>query len=677
MSDFQELLGNLTIKEKMKLMAGNKFFETHKIKRLNIPPFKMTDGPIGVANHSSGLKKNTRFPATICLSSTWNRELVYKVGAAIGKETRSCGRHMILAPGINIDRTPLNGRTFEYFSEDPYLTKELAIPYIKGVQSQGIAACLKHYVANNQEIARKKIDVQIEERPLHEIYLRPFEEVVKEAEPWGLMTSYNKVNGKYASEDDYLLRKVLIDKWGYNGVIISDWYATADLSSPTDCLRAGLTLEMPKPHVYHPEKLEKAYESGNITEEDIDENLKKLFKVLKLTGVFTNKNNIPKGSRNTPEHQNLARRVAEEGIVLLKNNDKLLPLRFDEIKEIAVLGPNKNKKFGKLLYGGSSAVKPPYEVTPLNALKKRCKGKIKISNNAESADIVIIFAGLNHDVQKGRFSIVTDNSLVKYGNDAEGADRRRLELPEEQELLIKETMTKNENTIVVLINGSPIAMDNWIDSVPVVLEAWYGGMESGNAITNILFGDKTPSGKLPITFPAKLEDSPAHQSSKTYPGNLEELKVYYDEGIFVGYRYFDRNDTTPLFPFGFGLSYTDFVIKDLGVSKDVLSGLSDSLQLNLSVFNTGPFKGAETIQVYASFVNPSLERPPKELVGFTKVFLQEKEQKTVKIDVKAQDLAFYDPQTHNWRLDSGELKLLIGTSSRNIISEIAVSFRQN
>ncbi|MHA1973214.1 MAG: beta-glucosidase family protein [Candidatus Hodarchaeales archaeon] len=676
MANLQKLLNNLTLDEKFILLSGNKFFSTKKIKRLSIPSFRMTDGPFGVANHSSGLKKCTRFPATICLSSTWNKGLINKVGAAIGEETRACGRHMLLAPGINIDRTPLNGRTFEYFSEDPFLTKELAIPYIQGVQSHGIAACLKHYVANNQEIARKKIDVQVDERTLHEFYLRAFERVVKDAKPWGLMTSYNKINGFYASEHDYLLREVLIDKWGYEGVIISDWYATADCDT-VKSFKAGLTLEMPKPHIYHTTKLTEAYENGEITEAEIDEKLRRLFRVFELTGVFGEKSFPSKGERNTAEHQKLSLKVAEEGIVLLKNERELLPLNLDEIKEIAVIGPNKNRKFGKLLYGGSSAVKPPYEVTPLKALKKRCEGKVKISNNPESADITIVFTGLDHNVQKGRFSIVTDDSLVKYGNDAEGADRRKLELPEEQELLIKDAVSKNKNTIVVLINGSPIAMSNWINSVPAVLEAWYGGMEAGNAIINVLFGDQTPSGKLPITFPAKLEDSPAHRSFNTYPGDLEELKVYYDEGVFVGYRYFDKNNIEPLFPFGFGLSYTNFALTDFNVSKDVVSGINDSLELNMVISNTGQLKGAEIIQVYASLAVTSVERAPKELVGFTKVFLNGGEEKTAKIEVNAQDLAYYDAEKHDWLLDSGEVQLLIGTSSRKIISEIPVKLNQD
>ncbi|UCE14499.1 MAG: glycoside hydrolase family 3 C-terminal domain-containing protein [Candidatus Heimdallarchaeota archaeon] len=658
------LLNRLTLDEKFKLLAGTRFFRTHSIKRLGIKPFKMTDGPLGVSMHSTFGRKNTRFPGGICLAASFNRQLANEFGVAVGKEVRATGRSAILAPGININRSPLNGRTFEYFSEDPYLTKEIAIPYVQGVQSQRIAACVKHYVANNQETNRFTVSAEIDPRTLHEIYLRAFMEVIKESDPWLLMTSYNKVNGQYLFANKTLLRDLLWDKWGFNGFIISDWWSFSRSEPPVsteDCIKAGMSLEMPKANKFHPKLLQSAYSDGKFSEDDLNAVVKRLLRVMILVGLFDDKKNLPPGKRNTPDHQNLARKMAEEGMVLLKNRKNILPLNIKEVSTLAVLGPNREKKFGKWLYGGSSAVKPPYEITPLKGLKSR---GVQIISDPSKADFVIIFAGLNHDSTK---SLARDSrdEKVATGNDSEGIDRIQLELPQYQVNLINQTVQENPNTIVVLLNGSPVAMDGWLENVPAVIEAWYPGMEGGHAIANVLFGDINPSGKLPLTFPKKISDSPAHKSIQTFPG--VDLKVKYAEGIYVGYRHFDKANIEPLFPFGFGLSYSSFKYDNLQLSTNKIS-TNENLIVSVDITNTGNFSGSEVVQAY--FHNEcSVDRPVKELVGFEKVFLTPDESKTVDLKLKPNNLTFYDPQEQTWRIEPGMFNLFIGNSSHNVLLE--------
>jgi beta-glucosidase len=569
------------------------------------------------------------------------------MGVAIAEEVHAIGRHMILAPGINIARTPLNGRTFEYFSEDPCLTKEMAIPFIQGVQSMGIGACVKHYAANNQETDRTSCNAIIAERPLQEIYLRAFREVVQEADPWAVMGSYNKINGVYGCEHKYLIRDILMDRWGFKGFVVSDWFATRPIETTEGCINGGLSLEMPNPNKYKRKRLQRALDARKFSIEAVDDLVYRFLRVLLIAQSYQQQS----GSRNTPEHQHLARIIAEEGMVLLKNHSNLLPLSLDDIDSIALVGRNLRKKFGGFLYGGSSAVKPPYEITPFDGLKEKLKGKVKLLSGVSKADIAIVFAGLNHN----------------RGEDSEFRDKAQLELPTNQVELITNTAAENPNTVVVLIAGSPIAMSEWIDKVPVVLMAWYPGMEGGRAIANVLFGDAEPSGRLPITFPVTLSDSPAHHSGERrhYPGD-EEKNVYYDEGIFVGYRWFDEKQIEPLFPFGFGLSYTGFEYTNANINKELASASDASLEIQLDVTNIGERSGADTIQVYSRDIQSSVVRPPQELVGFKKVFLKPNERKTISITVHARDLAFYDVESHDWKVDPGEFELKIGRSSRDI-----------
>ncbi|MFW9852821.1 MAG: beta-glucosidase [Candidatus Thorarchaeota archaeon] len=670
----EELLKKLKLEEKFKLMVGFFRFQTNTIPRLGIKTFKVTDGPLGISQHSSMLRRNTKFPAGINLAASWNRELAFECGEAIGREARKINRLCVLGPGINIGRTPLNGRTFEYYSEDPYLTKEIAIPFTKGIQSQRIAACPKHYVANNQETNRRTVDVQINERALQEIYLRAFKETVEEANPWTIMTSYNLVNGEYVHGSYKLLKETLMNKWDFNGFVMTDWWATQDrgVKQPTteNAIKAGLTLEMPVPILYEKEVLLENYNNGKFTEEDIDELIRRLLRVYILVGMFENKEDLPKGERNTKKHQKLARRMAEEGIVLLKNEKQLLPLNINEINTIAVLGPNANRKFGKILLGGAAAVTPPYEITPLKGLKEKCKRKIKIIKDPSKADIVLLFMGLNHDSQIKLISDKTIEDKPEYGKESEEVDRTELGLPLAQVELIKQTIEINQNTVVVLNNANPISMEDWIENAHTIVEVWYHGMEGGRAIANVLFGDVNPSGKIPLTFPKKLNDSPAHKSTKTFPG--ENLKVYYEEEIYVGYRYFEKEKIEPLFPFGFGLSYTTFEIKNAISEKGKLNSKEDSLKVTVEVINTGKRGGSEVVQIYSEAPSKVVDRPVKELVGFEKVFLKEGERKKVEILIKAKDFAFYDVKKADWNIEKGKYILHIGNSSKNISSKIEI-----
>ncbi|MHA2078213.1 MAG: beta-glucosidase [Candidatus Thorarchaeota archaeon] len=658
-----DLLSRLTQKEKFMLLTSHgrrRFYITKPIKRLNIPSFKTTDGPLGVAMHSSGFKKNTRFPATVSLASTWNRSLMEEVGAAMGKEVRAVGRHVLLAPGLNIARTPLNGRTFEYFSEDPYLTKEMAIPLVKGIQSQRVAACLKHYAANNQEINRMTLSAEIDERTLQETYMRAFRNVVKDADPWSFMTCYNMVNGVYGCENKYMLQDTLFDEWGFDGLVMTDWLASRKVKTtkPTQaCINAGLTLEMPWPRLYKISALKEAYENNEFTDETLDDRVRRNLRIMMRTGLFDTPESLPKGERNTPEHQDLARRTAEEGMVLLKNRNNLLPLDIDGSESISLHGSNLRKKFGRLLSGGSSAVSPPYEITPQRGMEEICRGKTKLVSGG--ADVAIVYAGLTH----GR------------GGDSESMDRKSLHLDDKQVRDIKEVASQNQQTVVCLIAGSPIAMDEWIDDVEAVLMCWYGGMEAGHAIANVLFGDVNPSGKLPLTFPKRLEDSPAHSTDdpRNYPGD-EDRRVYYDEGIFVGYRWFDNKKIEPLFPFGFGQSYTKFEYESINLNRQSIHKPEDALLVEVDVTNIGERSGSEVVQVYSGDVEASVERPSQELVGFEKIPLDPGETKTASITVKGEDFAFYDVSKRQWSIEDGDFKLLIGKSSRDIQGEAKFSY---
>jgi len=640
----EDLLERLTLHEKFNLTAGKKWWYTKPIRRLGIKSFAMHDGPHGVRADREGKINSTYFPSSICRAATWNVELSIDFGIAIAQEIRDVGAHMLLAPGLNIQRSPMCGRTFEYQSEDPYLNKKLAVAVVKGIQSQNIAACIKHFICNNQETNRFTSSSEVSERALQEIYYPAFKAAVQEADAWSIMSCYNKVNGIYGSEDEHLLKGVLMSEWGFRGFVVTDWGAGSRTTSAESCINAGLTLEMPAASIYSIPRLTQAYKEGKFTEETLNDNIRRLLRVMFLVGLFDDGNALLKGSRNTPEHQALTREIAEEGIVLLKNEMNILPLDMEKVKKIAVIGPNANKKTH--LGGGSSDNFPPYEIKPIVGIMNKCTEKVEVINSPSDADITIIFVGLTHQV----------------GMDREGEDKVSFNLPEDQISLIIKTVKENPNTIVVLTGGSPVSMKTWIDEVPAVVQAWYGGMEAGNAIANIIFGDVNPSGKLPITFPKVLSDSPAHVSDRTFPG---DEKVFYDEGIFVGYRHFDSKKVTPLFPFGHGLSYTKFTYDNLKISHEKVSG-DDTFSITLDITNSGEQFGAEVIQLYIQDIECSVERPSKELKGFIKVRLKPKEKITIKFELTKEDLSFFDEINNCWKVEEGIFNILIGSSSRDI-----------
>jgi beta-glucosidase len=662
-----DLMSQLSLHEKFQLCSGKSLFKARGLKRLGIKPFAMSDGPVGVAFHSS-LKRNTYFPATIGLAATWNKKLCSDFGEAIAKETRAVGRSMILGPGINICRTPLNGRTFEYLGEDPFQNTSLAVPIIKAIQSQRVAACVKHYAANNQETKRFSVDVQVSKRALEEIYLPAFKASVEQADAWSFMACYNKVNGLHGCEHKDLLIERLVNNWGFKGFVVSDWFATSGTQGAGVCVEGGLALEMPGkfPPVptmkYHMQakSLRTAFEKGDFSEASLNRNLRAYLRTQMLTGAFDLEDNVPKGERNTPAIRKVARDIAAESMVLLKNEPvfqtkKLLPLDINAIKTMAIVGPNKNKRMAYVGYGGSSAVWPAYEITPLKGLKEKAKDNFKIIKSVEKADVAVVVVGLHH----------------RPGGDAEGWDRKTLSLSDKQVELIKQTANRNKNTIVVLVSGSPVSMDEWIDDVPVVLEAWYAGMEGGRALADILFGDVNPSGKLPITFPKRLEDSPAHKNENTFPGNE---KVFYEEGIFVGYRHFDKENIEPLFPFGFGLSYSEFEYSNLILNTHELCK-NKSLVIEIDIKNTSHRKGAEVAQLFISEQDSSVERPPKELKGFEKIEIDAGEQKTLSFTLSCKDLAYFDEQKDAWFAKAGTFDIAIGASSRDI--KLSSSFNLN
>ena len=644
------LLDALTIDEKLSLCAGQNFWETRAIPRVGLKAFKMTDGPRGVAFHSSW-KRCTAFPSGIAQAASWDGKLMARFGEAVAQEAKAVGAQCILGPAINITRTPLNGRTFEYFSEDPLLNSQLTVPLVKAIQDQGVAACVKHFAVNNQETNRIRVSSEVSERALQEIYLPAFKAAVEESDAWSIMAAYNAVNGVAACESQDLLQDRLRDDYGFRGYVVSDWFAVRRTRSSEACVKAGLNLEMPgKGSRLRHKNVKASFEQGNFSAAELGENLKGLLRVMILTGHLDPQ--IDRGERNTSEHQKVALEMAEAGITLLKNESKLLPLDPAKTAKIAVLGPKLKKRNCLPLWGGSAGVWPPYEVTPWKGLEAENRGRFEWVKSPADADAVLLFVGLSH----------------RPGRDSEGVDRKHLHLPQDQQDLIRNTVAANPNTIVVLINGSPIAMP-WLDDVPAVLETWYPGMEGGTAIARILFGDSNPSGKLPVTFPKQLEDSPAHQSERSYPGTREV--VHYDEDIFVGYRHFDHHDIEPLFPFGHGLSYTEFEYSDLQLSAERL-GADDTLTISIDLTNTGDHPGAEVVQLYIADLQAGVARPPQALKGFEKIQLEAGQSKRVILELPVSALAIFCPESNQWKLRDGSYAVRMGSSSRDI--RLAQSF---
>lgn len=665
-----DLLNQLKIEEKILLIRGRDFWTTNPIERLKIPSLGMTDGPLGVAYHSSFKGKRTRFPATIGLASTWNKDLAFKMGEVMGKEVKLSGRHQILGPGVNIIRSPLCGRNFEYLSEDPVLSSDIAAEVVKGIQSQSIASCIKHYITNNSETKRMSISTEINERALQEIYIKNYKRIIKKADPWGLMVCYNRINGVHGAENKYVLRDVLRDQIGFTGHVVTDWGAARRTSGAAACIKAGLNLEMPGKllsKVMTPKNVQKALNKGEINEEDLNYIVRPLLRTFIRVGLLEEKKKIAENILDIPEHQEVAKQVAEESMVLLKNKANFLPLNIHKIKKIAILGPNANRIFGKPFRGGSSAVVPPREITPYEGIAKYIDGKVEIISKPEEADVVLLFVGLNHGGH------ILMNLLLKKEGDTEGGDRKHYGLPIKQQKLIHLTLLKNPNTVVILVAGSPIDVSEWFNDAPAILNAWYPGMMGGDALARVLFGEVSPSGKLPVTYPKRLEDHPAHKSRKRFPGDLKEFKIYFEEGIYVGYRFFDKNHVEPFFPFGYGLSYTSFKMSNIKLDKSNLKGQGNFI-VSVDIQNTGDKLGAEVVQIYIGDDECSVDRPPKELQGFEKVFLNPGEKKTVSVTLDESAFEFYSEHDHKFKIESGDFTIWAGSSSRELPLSIKIHY---
>ena len=654
MKDIQSIISQMTLDEKAALCIGAAAWTTTSIDRLEIPEMTMSDGPHGVrrvldenSKHLESLPA-TGFPTATSLASSWDVDLLHKMGVALGDECLALSVDVLLGPGINIKRSPLGGRNFEYFSEDPYLAGEMAASLVNGIQSRGVGTAVKHFVANNQEFQRFCISTEVDERTLREIYLHTFEKVVKQAQPWAVMSAYNKLNGVYCSENHELLVDILKDEWGFEGMVISDWGAVHDRPAS---LKGGLDLEMPGPQGYRIRAVFEAIRSGDLEESILDEAVRRI-----LTIVFKAQQ-APKGGRiDVSEHHALARKIAAEGMVLLKNNG-ILPLVGHQ--NIAVIGRAAHDVYFQ--GGGSSFINPTQLSVPYQELKAQAEGgelcyaegypednsfqqnlidqAVKL---AQSADVALLYLAL------------------PFSKESEGYDRTDLDLPAQQIALVKAVTQVQPNTVVILNNGAPVAMSGWVDDVAAVLEAWTMGQAGGGAIADILFGKVNPSGKLAETFPVKLCDTPAHLN---WPGGAG--KVYYGEGIFVGYRYYDTRRVPVQYPFGYGLSYTTFAYDHPRLSASSFKDV-DGVTVSVDVTNTGDRAGKEIVQVYVHDHQSDLIRPQKELKGFAKVELLPGETQTVSIDLDFRAFAYYHPKYGQWITESGDVDILVGASSVDI-----------
>lgn len=785
------LLSLMTLEEKIEQLGGIGF-DTKENKRLGIPTLRMTDGPVGIRWGEA-----TALPAAVSLASSWDEALMYDVGRLIGREAKARGRNLFLGPCVNIHRFPIGGRNFESFGEDPYLAGQIAIPYIQGVQSENVLACVKHFACNNQEWKRYHVNAVVDERAMHEIYFPAFKAAVQEANVWTVMTSYNKLNGFWTAENDYLLNTVLKKKWGFTGFVVSDWGAT---HSTSESANAGLDLEMPFGDFYNDSLLKVALNNNEITEEIINDKVRRLLRVRFEANMFEQQEETTVDILKSEAHKKIAYEAAVQGIVLLKNENNILPINTEKVKKIAVIGPNA--AFARVGGGGSSKVTPFYSVSPLEGLKDKLdenieinyalgttitndiqiiensyfedidgeqglqasyfdnincegeahfirtdkevnflwyydaprwdlhgaddgnffsvqwKGKLKAPKSGEYIFHVMhndgvrltingkklidkwedirgshieevkidLQAGEVYDLQldyyhNGHISeiklgwVIPETDLLKEAVDlasesdlaivcvglsdhfeGEGRDREFLVL-EKQDELVKQVCAANPNTIVVVISGTPPIIEEWADEVPAIVQAWFGGQEGGNAIADILLGNRNPSGKLPSTFYKSQDDSPGFSDYKN-----EDLQSVYSEGIYVGYRYLDKHNLMARYPFGHGLSYTKFSYKTPTLKQTD----KHSFEVKMTLENSGEMAGAEVVQLYVKPINTSAERPEKELKAFKKVFLQANESKEITFVLGEDAFQYYDIDIHDWQIDKGEYQILLGSSSKDI-----------
>jgi len=654
MNKINDLVKKMSLEEKAALCTGASPWSTTPIESLGLPELTVSDGPHGVrrvadvSNMIAASLPATCFPTASCMASTWNVDLIHAMGQALAEECIALKVDVILGPGANMKRTPLGGRNFEYYSEDPYLAGQMAASFINGVQSKGVGTSLKHFAVNNQETRRLSISSEVDERTLREIYLPAFETAVKKAKPWTVMCAYNKLNGTYCSENHRLLVDILKDEWGFEGFVVSDWGAVHDRVTS---LKGGLDLEMPGPRERRVTAVIEAVRSGALSQSVLDESVHRILEI-----VFKAAETSKGGAFDTAIHHALARRIAAEGMVLLKNNG-ILPLG-DE-KHIAVIG--RAAKEAHFQGGGSSHINPTQVDNPFEELKKLA-GDAELSY-AEGYPMDDSFdqAMIDEAVKNVRAAKVALLYLaLPESKESEGYDRPDLDLTPQQVALIKAVTAVQPKTIVILNNGAPVVMSEWIDGTAAILEAWMMGQAGGGAIADILYGKVNPSGRLAETYPLKLADTPAHIN---FPGGNGEVR--YGEGIFIGYRYYDAKEVPVQFPFGYGMSYTTFVFKNPKVSAATFRDV-DGLTISVDVTNSGQVAGKEVVQVYVHDHKSRLVRPSKELKGFAKVALQPGETKTITLELDFRAFAYFHPAYKQWITEDGEFDILIGASAADI-----------
>ena len=664
----KDLISQMTLKEKASLCSGKDFWHLKSIERLGLPEIMVCDGPHGLRKQNAENKKvgignsypATCFPTAVTTACSWDRDLIYKMGQALAEECLQHGVSVLLGPGVNMKRSPLCGRNFEYFSEDPELAGEMGAAFIAGVQSKGIGTSLKHFAGNSQEMKRMTSNSIIDERALREIYLRAFEKAVKKSQPWTVMNAYNLLNGTYCSEDDWLQNKVLRDEWGFKGAVVSDWGAVNDRVAG---LNAGNDLEMPSSGGVNDAKIVEAVKCGVIDETTLDERVDKLIDII-IKGAANKK---PGYKFDVKAHNLLSRQIAEQSMVLLKNDGNILPLKRVEGEYVAVIGAFADNP--RYQGAGSSIINPtiidsgrrafnnsPISVKFADGYDRSGKRKnedayiTEACNLAKNASKAVVFIGLTDDYE------------------SEGFDRSTMKLPDGHNRLVEAVSRVNDNVIVVLEGGSPVEMP-WADDVKAILNAYLGGQSVAPAIVDVLTGKANPCGKLAETYPVCLKDTP---TSFRYPDSKED--VQYRESIFIGYRYYDKVERNVRFPFGFGLSYTSFEYSDIKLKKKNLTK-GEGAKVIFTIKNTGDVAGSEIAQVYVAKPESKIFRAPKELKGFVKIHLDPGEEKKVSVELDDRAFAFWNTATEDWCVESGEYKILVGASSRDIRLEAAAKMK--
>lgn len=696
----EDALGRLTLEEKVALLHAQSKFSSAGVARLGIPEIWTTDGPHGIRPEvlwdkweQAGWTNDScvAFPALTCLAATWNPDMAQLYGRSIGEEARYRNKAVLLGPGVNIYRTPLNGRNFEYMGEDPYLASRMVVPYVQGVQQNGVAACVKHFALNNQEINRSTLDVVVDDRALYEIYLPAFKAAVQEGKAWAIMGSYNLYKGQHCCHNKYLLKDILKGEWGFDGVVISDWGGTHDTEQ---AIANGLDLEFGTwtnglssgaRNAYDNYYLAQPYlqrlKDGRAGMEELDDKVRRVLRLAFRTVMNTGR---PWGSMRSPEHYAAARQIGEEGIVLLQNKHSVLPVDLTRIRKIAVIGENALKMM--TVGGGSSSLKAQHEISPLEGIRRRVGDKAEVIYargyvGDETGEYNGVVTGQNlketrsaAELKAEAVKVASEADCVIFigglnksdGQDCENTDRKDLSLPYGQDELIEALAGANANLIVVNISGNAVAMP-WAGKVAAIVQGWYLGSEAGTSLAAVLMGDVNPSGKLPFTFPARLEDVPAHSLGQYSAVRSKDVTtVQYNEGIFVGYRWTDRQKKVqPLFSFGHGLSYTTFEYGKPVVDKREMKA-DEQLTVTVPVKNTGSREGKEVVQLYIRDKKSSVERPVKELKGFCKVSLKPGEGKEVSFTIDRSALSYFDAGSHQWMAEPGAFEAIVAASATDI-----------